>query len=60
MREGALDGDWTMGQVEDLVKSSDALVRSVVIRYQNPMEASPRQTHRNIRKTVRLFNVEDG
>ena len=59
-REGKLDGDWTLGMVDDIVKSEDGVVRRVSVRYQNSGEAHHRTTDRSVRKIVRLFNVEDG
>ena len=59
-REGALDGPWTMGVVNEVTRSSDGVIRRVSIKYFNASESSPRFTDRSIRKIVKLFNVEDG
>ena len=51
--------DWTMGVVDEAIKSRDDLVRRVIIRYQNHNEEQTRYTERSVRKIVKLFNIED-
>eukprot|EP00092_Neocalanus_flemingeri_P018101 GFUD01019591.1.p1 GENE.GFUD01019591.1~~GFUD01019591.1.p1 ORF type:complete len:2548 (-),score=673.50 GFUD01019591.1:927-8570(-) len=59
-RDGKLDGPWTIGIVDEVVKSKDGIIRRVNVKYHNPTETEPRFTDRSVRKIVRLFNVEDG
>ena len=59
-KEGKLVQPWTVGRVEQVVRSDrDDLIRRVVVKYQNPGEAGPRITDRSIRKLVKLFNVDE-
>ena len=57
--ENNLYSQWTVGQVDSLIKSKDQKIRRVVIRYHNASENVPRTTDRCVRSLVRLFNVED-
>ena len=57
--ESALDSRWTLGTVDQLVRSRDGLVRRVIIRYQNAKEEFHRLTDRNIRKLVKIWSCDD-
>ena len=57
--EGDLASIWTLGKVEGVTKSSDEVVRKVVIRYQNAKEKVSRCTERAARGIIKLFHIED-
>lgn len=57
--ENDLYSQWTVGQVDGIVRSKDGKVRRVNIRYHNSGEDFPRDTDRCVRSLVRLFNVDD-
>ena len=50
---------WTVGQVENVIRSKDGVVRRATIRYHNHGENVPRFTDRAVRSLVRLFSLED-
>ena len=54
-----LSGQWTLGQVEDVTRSKDGVIRRANIRYTNAGENGAKFTDRAVRSLVRLFNVED-
>ena len=56
-----LNSNWTVGQVEDVIKSKDGVVRRANIRYHNHSEThhNPQFTDRAVRTLVRLFSLED-
>ena len=59
-KEGKVDQPWTIGRVEQVMKSDrDGLIRRVIVRYQNPGESQPQFTDRSVRKLVKLFNVDE-
>ena len=59
-KESKLDQPWTIGRVEQVVRSErDDLIRKVIVKYQNFKEAEPRFTDRSVRKLVKLFNVDE-
>ena len=59
-KEGKLDTPWTIGMVEQVVRSErDQTIRKIVVKYQNPGENFPRLTDRSIRTLVKLFNVDE-
>ena len=56
--------NWTVGQVQDVVKSKDGVVRRATIRYYTGRDAATGEfmmetTDRAVRSLVRLFNIED-
>ena len=53
------DGDWIVGLIDQVIPSDDGLIRKVVIKYRNVSESFDRFTTRNVRKLVRLFNVDE-
>ena len=65
--DNVLSSDWTVGQVESVVRSKDGAIRRVEVRYHNggpgpeltQNEMDPKFTDRAVRALVRLFNVED-
>ena len=58
--ESKLDQAWTIGRVEQVVRSErDDLIRKVVVRYQNSGEEHPQFTDRHVRKLIKLFNVDE-
>ena len=57
--ESALDSRWTLGTVDQLVRSRDGLVRRVIIRYQNAKEEFHRLTDRNLRRLVKIWSCYD-
>ena len=59
-KEGKLDTPWTIGMVEQVVRSErDQTIRKIVVKYRNPGENFPRLTDRSIRTLVKLFNVDE-
>ena len=59
-KDGKIDTPWTIGMVEQVVKSDrDDLIRKVVVKYQNYGEDHPQYTDRHVRKLVKLFNVDE-
>ena len=52
-------GKWIVGQVENVTKGKDGLIREASIRYQNHSENHSRTTNRTVRKLVKLFSVDD-
>ena len=59
-REGKLDGPWTVGVVEEITRSTDGVIRRVLVKYHNASENTSRTTDRSVRRVVKLFNVEEG
>ena len=58
--ESKLDQAWTLGRVEQVVRSErDNLIRKVVVKYQNSGEQHPQFTDRHVRKLIKLFNVDE-
>ena len=57
--ESDLSSKWTVGQVENITRSKDGVIRRVTVRYFNHGEKVPRFTDRSVRSLVRLFNIED-
>ena len=59
-RESELgSGKWIIGQVENVTKGKDGLIREASIRYQNHNENHSRITDRAVRKLVKLFSIDD-
>ena len=59
-KEGKVDQPWTIGRVEQVMKSDrDGLIRRVIVRYQNPGESQPQFTDKSVRKLVKLLNVDE-
>ena len=68
--ENELSSEWTVGQVDSVVRGRDGAVRRVTVRYHNapasdgpdgnPVKLGPPMfTDRAVRSLVRMFNVED-
>ena len=57
--ESDLTSVWTVGQVEDVVRGKDGLIRRVLVRYFNATEDQPRYTDRAVRSIVKLFDLEN-
>ena len=57
--ESSLDSRWTLGTVDQLVRSRDGLVRRVIVRYQNAKEDVHRLTDRNLRRLVKIWSCDD-
>ena len=57
--ESSLDSRWTLGTVDQLVRSRDGLVRRVIVRYQNAKEDFHRLTDRNLRRLVKIWSCDD-
>ena len=51
--------EWTVGQVDSIVRSKDGCIRKVTVRYCNSSEDVARFTERSVRSLVRLFHIED-
>ena len=58
-KDNVLSNKWTVGVVEEVVKSKDGLIRRVEVRYYNSGEDRIRFTDRAARSLVKLFSVED-
>lgn len=56
---GELSSSWTVGTVENLIRSKDKKIRKVVVRYCNAREDGYRTTERAFRSLVKLFSIED-
>ena len=55
-----LSSSWTIGQVEDVIRSKDGNIRRANIRYHNHGESDkPKFTDRAVRTLVRLFSLDD-
>ena len=54
-----LDGRWTLGTADQVIKSKDGIVRRVVVKYTNAGEEFPRFTDRNVRSLVKLWSIDD-
>ena len=57
--ESELSSDWTVGQIDSVVRSRDGVVRRANVRYFNHSEKQPRLSDRAVRSLVRMFNIED-
>ena len=57
--ENDISSDWTLGQVDSVVRGKDGQIRRVTVRYCNITEGVARYTERSVRSLVRLFHVED-
>ena len=57
--ESELSSDWSVGQVDSVIRSRDGVVRRANVRYFNHSEKEPRFSDRAVRSLVRLFNIED-
>ena len=54
-----LSSDWTVGQIDSVVRSKDGSVRRVNVRYSNAGDTASHITDRAVRSIVRLFSLED-
>lgn len=57
---GKVDGMWIVGRVDQVVRSSDGLIREAVVAYRNSKETFNRLTSRAVRTLVKLFSVDEG
>ena len=57
--DNSISSQWTIGQVDSIVRSKDQKIRRVVIRYYNYKEDQIRYTDRALRSIKKLFNIED-
>ena len=57
--DSELSSDWSVGQVDSVIRSRDGVVRRANVRYFNHSEKEPRFSDRAVRSLVRLFNIED-
>ena len=57
--ENDISSDWTLGQVDSVVRGKDGEIRRVTVRYCNITEGVARFTEKSVRSLVRLFHVED-
>ena len=57
--ENNLGSDWTVGQIDSVVRSKDGAVRRVNIRYFNAGDRVAHFTDRSVRSVVKLFSLED-
>ena len=64
--ESDLSSDWKIGTIEQIIRSRDALIRRVIIKYFNASENDPasgnyvpRWTDRSSRKVVKLWAIDD-
>lgn len=59
-REGKMDMPWSLGVVEQVVRSErDQVIRNVIVKYQNFGEDFHRFTDRSVRKLVKLFDIDE-
>ena len=58
-KDGELDNAWSLGRIDQLVKSRDGLSRRAVIRYQNAKENFMRTSDRHIRSLIKVWAVDD-
>ena len=57
---GKVNGVWIVGRVDQVVRSSDGLIRKPVVAYRNSRETFNRLTSRAVRTLVKLFSVDEG
>ena len=57
--ESDLGSRWTLGTVDQLVKSKDGLARRAIVRYKNFKEEFHRVTDRSIRSLVKIWSCDD-
>ena len=57
--DSALDGSWSLGNVDQLILSRDGLARRAILKYQNYKEDFPRTTDRQIRSVVKVWSIDD-
>ena len=57
--ESSLDSKWTLGTIDQLVRSKDGLVRRVFVRYKNFKEEFHRLTDRNVRSLIKIWSCDD-
>ena len=50
---------WVMGRVDQVIRSSDGLIREAVVVYRNHKESFNRLTTRAVRSLVRIFSVDE-
>ena len=58
-KDGELDNAWSLGRIDQLVKSRDGFSRRAVIRYQNAKENFMRTSDRHIRSLIKVWAVDD-
>ena len=57
--ETDLDDNWTVGQVDQIIRSKDGFVRRAVIKYFNAGDNHPQFTDRAVRKLVKLWSLDE-
>ena len=57
--ESDLGSRWTLGTVDQLVKSKDGLARRAIVRYKNFKEEFHRVTDRSVRSLVKIWSCDD-
>ena len=57
--ENDLEANWSVGQVDQVIRSKDGFIRRAVIKYFNPGDDRPQFTDRAVRKLVKLWSVDD-
>ena len=56
---GDLSSSWTVGTIENLIRSKDKKIRKVIVRYTNATEDGFRITDRAFHSIIKLFSIED-
>ena len=57
--ESVLSSRYTVGNITQVIKSIDGLVRKAEVQYQNASESEPRFTERAVRSLSKLFHIDD-
>ena len=54
-----LSSPWVVGQVENIFRGRDGVIRRAIIKYQNANEDFKRETERSVRKLIKLYSCDD-
>ena len=57
--ENDLEANWSVGQVDQVIRSKDGFIRRAVVKYFNPGDDRPQFTDRAVRKLVKLWSLDD-
>ena len=57
--ESDLSSCWTLGTIDQLVKSRDGMTRRAIVRYKNFKEEFHRVTDRNVRSLIKIWSCDD-
>ena len=56
---GSKYGRWTVGDIDELERSSDNKIRRVWVKYKNIDETGFQRTERSVRALVKIFSIND-